>query len=206
MQNFHKIEALLNHSKEADILVIWDADCVPVKRIPIFNEAMKILYMDVSREFHAPYFENIERLLGLKKNQKESFVIPSFPIRSAWITEFINFIEKKHGCSWAEAIILNTDFSLISGFSETETLGTWVAHTYPKEWVTVKGKWERLGQSRFGRVENFNKEQILKIGQKKNIDIITFERWDKPGLFSHIKRVGAILKSTIKKLIQYDKS
>lgn len=200
LQQFYKIEALLSHSANADILVIWDADCVPLREIPLLNESMQILYMNASTEFHKPYFDNINRLLGLKRVQSQTFVIPGFPIRNIWITEFISFIEAKHGCVWSDAIINTTDFSLLSGFSETETLGTWVANSYPYAWSSFRGKWERLGQSRFGHVSNVESKQLLKIGAKNDLDIVTFEKWDKRNLTSVSKHAVSKLITKIKML------
>jgi hypothetical protein len=198
LQQFYKIEALLKHSAGADILVIWDADCVPLKDIPLVTSSAKIVYMNVSKEFHKPYFENIHRLLGLNRVQDQTFVIPAFPIRSGWVSDLISFIESKHDCSWADAIIKTTDFSLLSGFSETETLGTWVVNSYPDAWVSGAGKWERLGQSRFGDVRSFNPKKLLEIGQKADLDIVTFERWDKRSLYSSLKRVATKFRTAIK--------
>ena len=200
LQQFYKIEALSNHSASADILVIWDADCVPLREIPLVNKLMQILYMNASTELHKPYFDNIDRLLGLKRVQSQTFVIPAFPIRNLWITEFVDFIEAKHGCLWADAIINTTDFSLQSGFSETETLGTWVANSYPTAWAPIPGKWERLGQSQFGHVTKFDPEQLLKIGQRNDLDIVTFEHWDKRGPLSAPKRAITKLMAMIKRL------
>lgn len=178
LQQFYKFEALIRAG--ADKLIIWDADCVPLTEIPLFEGDVPI-YMDAT-EMHAPYFEMIHRLLGLNRVQSQSFVIPGFPIHKEWMAELIRAIEKKHpGKSWFEAIIETTDFTQMSGFSETEILGTWVANTYPGLWKSSSLTWERLGQSKFGYARDMNPNRVVKIGKRNNIDILSFENWDVRG-------------------------
>lgn len=192
-QQFLKIEALRQSS--TDYVAIWDADCVPVKKIELVNDMNNPVYVNSSREFHADYFDNIERLLGMKRVQKMSFVIPGFPMKKLWIQEFITFIEKKHQVSWYEAIMKTTNFELTSGFSETETLGTWVANMYPDEWISRTGTWERYGQSRFGFARSMTPKKLIEIGNTHDLEIITFENWDTRGA----KRVWRALKKLTKR-------
>jgi hypothetical protein len=180
LQQFYKIEALVRC--ETDLVAIWDADCVPVSEIELFNHRGQIVYVNSSHEYHKAYFENIEKLLGLKRIQDSSFVIPGFPMKKTWVQAFVEFVEARNNLPWYEAIMTTTDFDLGSGFSETETLGTWVANSYPGEWATRPGTWERFGQSRFGYARNLTPEKLLRIGTKYDLEIITFENWDVRGI------------------------
>lgn len=179
LQQFYKIEALRRSNSE--IVAIWDADCVPVKEIEMIDELDNVVYVESSREYHADYFHNIERLLGMKRIQELSFVIPGFPMRNIWLKEFILFIEQRHRTYWYEAVMNTTNFDLQSGFSETETLGTWVANSYPGKWKSRSGSWERFGQSRFGYAKNFKPEDVISLGNKFDLEIISFENWDVRG-------------------------
>ncbi len=194
MQQFLKIEAL--RLCTTDFVAIWDADCVPVKKIELLNEHDQPVYVDSSREFHADYFENIERLLGMQRVQQMSFVIPGFPMKKAWINDFINFVEEKHQTSWYQAIMETTNFDLPSGFSETETLGTWLANRYPGEWTSRPGTWERYGQSRFGFAKKMTPKKLIEIGRSCSLEIITFENWDTRGY----KRVLKMLKEFVNRM------
>jgi hypothetical protein len=187
LQQFYKIEAI--QRADSQLVTIWDADCVPVSAIEVMNKDNKVVYVNSSREFHIPYFENIERLLGMTRIQTTCFVIPSFPMKRNWIKEFIDFVEQTHGMKWYDAIIKTTDFSQMSGFSETETLGTWVANKYPDEWISRTGTWERYGQSRFGYARNIKPNKIIKLGKENNLEIITFENWDTRGIKKIIKAI-----------------
>ena len=195
LQQFYKIEAI--QRARSEMVTIWDADCVPVSKIEVINRNNKIVYVNSSREFHTPYFENIARLLGMTRVQSTCFVIPSFPMKQNWIKDFIKFVENTHGLKWYDAIMKTTDFSLMSGFSETETLGTWVANKYPDEWISRPGTWERYGQSSFGYARNLNPERIVELGRENNLEIITFENWDTRG----IKKIIKAIKRNISKYI-----
>jgi hypothetical protein len=185
-QQFLKIEAL-RQSKSKEI-VIWDADCVPVAPLKLIDSNGLPVYMK-SGEFHKDYFLAIERLLEMKKVVEQSFVVPGFPILKTWVEEFLLEVENRHpGAQWFEAILNSTDLSLDSGFSEFETLGTWVTNTYPNGWVSAEVNWERFGRSRFGHSSNFTPDDLIRIGTKKNLQIISFENWDTPGLRSTLRR------------------
>jgi hypothetical protein len=188
LQQFYKIEALTRSN--TDVSVIWDADCVPVKDIELIDSKQKLIYMNASEEVNPLYFLVIEKLLGMNRVQNQSFVVPGFPILKNWVYEFIQHIESySNGLSWYDAIISCTDFSRKSGFSETETLGTWIANSYPNSWTTKKVAWERKGQSQFGYAKNFTVDRLLSLGEKENLEIISFENWDLRGLQLILKRL-----------------
>lgn len=176
LQQFFKIQAMLD--SPGDRQIIWDADCVPLADQALFSADGNPRYMK-AHEHHPPYFEMIDRLMGFARVQDFSFVIPGFPMPRTWLTEFVQFIEQKnHGKSWGEAIVSTTNFELKSGFSETETLGTWVANVKEGEWTSFDVAWERRGQSRFGRAETFTPEAAIELGQREKLDIVSFENWD----------------------------
>lgn len=178
LQQFHKIEALRQSSDSR--LIIWDADCVPVARRELFDQKGLPIFMEAT-ERHAAYFETIRRLFGPIDFQPFSFVIPGFPILGEWASSFVSALESRFpGKTWFEAIISATDLSLKSGFSETETLGTWMAYTYRGSWTSRPVAWERLGQSRFGKASRFSPSDLEELGKKKELEVISFENWDVP--------------------------
>ncbi len=181
LQQFYKIEALLK--SDAELLLIWDADCVPVRSIKVFDEHGSPVYMTGAHEYNPAYFEAIGRLMNLNRVQEISFVIPGFPIPRSWVQEFETFLTVKHnGKTWFDAIMDTTDFSLKSGFSEFETLGTFVANMHSAEWSTFSGKWERRGQKRFGYARKFSPKKIVKVARRFELDIVSFENWDTRGI------------------------
>jgi hypothetical protein len=147
-----------------------------------------------SPEFNRPYFEQIQRLLGIGKVRDESFIVPAFPIPKLWLTELLSEIERKHpGSEWHEALISTIDFSLGSGFSEFEMMGTWVASRHAEEWIGTSLAWERGGQSRFGCPGDLDLRDIQNLGRRNNLDVISFETWDSPDSRSFMLRTRSKL-------------
>lgn len=186
LQQFMKIEALTIADQQK--LVIWDADCVPTREVLLFDEFERPVYM-MGSERNPAYFENIKVLLGLERIQNFSFVIPGFPIMKIWVDDLLSTIESEFQKPWFYAIEESINFSLTSGFSETETLGTWIANKYPGQWTTSSLKWERSGQSRFGYSRKFNPEKIRHLGRVYDLDIVSFENWDLRGIRLKLKKI-----------------
>ena len=194
LQQFFKIEAMLISASER--VVIWDADCVPVKRIKTFDEMGNPTFMSTANEMNPSYFQVIEKLIGLKRVQDMSFVVPAFPFLRPWLEEFKADVEKFNGGKpWYTSIIECTDFSQMSGFSETETLGTWMANNRNLSWSKNYAVWERRGQKRFGFARKMTVNKVVMLGESNNLDIISFENWDVRGLKLVFKRLGEMLKN-----------
>ena len=152
LQQLIKIEALRRLGCEGERGVIWDADTVPLRTINFYSsESVHFFY---GTEYHLPYFQTIDRLLELDKIVPYSFIAQSFPCEPRWVSTFCEEIESSHQKPWWRAIIDSIDFEQQSGFSEYETLGTFVAHRYPDEWRWIESPWERKGYTRFGSPEH----------------------------------------------------
>jgi hypothetical protein len=197
LQQFHKIQAIQNVDTEG--VLIWDADCVPLREMKFFENSGAPVYMVASREMHQPYFDLIEQVLGLKRIQDHSFVIPGFPMKTKWVEEFISELSAPQEGFWYEKLLTSIDFSLQSGFSETETLGTWVANRKFNEWKKTSMNWERFGQSRFGYAKSFNSRELIELGSVNQLDIISFENWDKRGLHKLGKSILMKIRRGIEK-------
>jgi hypothetical protein len=194
LQQFYKLELVFQDDANYDLTVIWDADCVPTRPIQILDESNRLTYMESATESHKPYFDLIENLIKIKKVVPLSFVIPSFPIFRHMAEALKSEIEKSYnGEKWHEILISNIDFSLRSGLSETELLGTWVTNRYPRCWTTVHGTWERRGQKKFGYARNLSSAKVRKLGSKWDLDIISFENWDTRGWRLVLKRLMELL-------------
>ena len=187
LQQFYKIEALLQ--SRYDRCVIWDADCVPLAPFRLFSKEGKPRYM-MAGEHHRPYFEVIEKLLGMTRVQDFSFVVPGFPIPRIWLEQLVVFIqERTNSADWWDALIDVIDFGLLSGFSETETLGTWVANQHPTDFEVFPVNWERRGHSSFGHAREHSPDSLQVLAKGSGLEIITFENWDIPTRKSFIRKV-----------------
>lgn len=199
-QQFLKLEAL--SVSDTPWTIIWDADCVPIREIQLFTSEGKPCYMKAT-EYHDEYFRAIERILGLERVQNHSFVIPGFPMSMDWTKSFISDLTKTNrNLSWADALIEEIDFSQPSGFSETETLGTWIANKVPDSMVWIDMNWERLGTSRFGEPVKFMPKDLERIGHKYNLDIVSFENWDRPTLYTKASKLKNSLNQLLSKLLR----
>jgi hypothetical protein len=175
LQQFIKIAAVKQANKD-DIILIWDADTVPLKKLDFINSDGKLIYYK-GDEFHRPYFDCIDRLLGIKKQVNFSFIAQSFIVKASWIQTFCHEIEEKSKMSWEEAIISKIDFNEISGFSEYETLGTYFMSKYASDITTSENPWHRMGNSLIGSVTKLNDNVARDLAKK--YDFVSFEVWDK---------------------------
>lgn len=190
LQQFYKLEIIFQEDSGFDVTVIWDSDCVPTRNIPILDKSNKLIFMSAAREVHGEYFMLIHRLLNYNKLVDFSFVIPGFPImRDMGIALRKELEFRMQPKKWFEALLENIHFGERSGLSETEMLGTWIVHEYPHSWKSVEGHWERRGQKRFGYARKLHPKKIEKLGQKYDLDIISFENWDTRGIKLIFKRI-----------------
>lgn len=193
-QQFIKLQAILQDPNEN--IIIWDSDCVPVRNVRLFEgNAVPLMYS--AQEYNPDYFLTIKKLLNLEKLRQESFIVPGFPIKKSTVQKMIAEIERRHHATWAQALISNIDFSKQSGFSEYETMGTWVMSQHPETRVSPNLKWERFGQSRFGYPQVLGEKGAIEVGLKFNLDVISFETWD----FRSFKKTFAAVKKRLKHLL-----
>ncbi|WP_284542787.1 DUF6492 family protein [Pleomorphomonas sp. T1.2MG-36] len=175
LQQFLKISALIDCSDD-EISLIWDADTLPLRSL-VFESKERDLLFFRGREEHKPYFDCIKSLLGLEKIVSSSFVAQCFPIRGRWIKDFVAEVEERFGKAWYDALIDVIDFSESSGFSEYETLGTYISHRYPDQFRFVDKPWCRRGYKAIGDISNID-SVIAKLILYR-YDYISFEKWDK---------------------------
>jgi hypothetical protein len=183
LQQFIKLAALME-AKDSENYLIWDADTVPLKPLTFTSNDGFFYYK--GNEYHSPYFQAINQLLGLEKIVPYSFIAQCFPVKGQWMHEFRTFVERRNNVSWLEAIVQTTNFQESSGFSEYETLGTFFSHKYPDKIHFSTRSWLRFGNSALGGIENlhdpFSKFLLAPF------DHASFEVWDKPGKKQKILR------------------
>jgi len=180
LQQFIKLAAINdvanNNNNNNDIVLIWDADTVPLKKINFTNSKNQIIYYK-SKEYYKSYFDLIEKITGLKRIEKHSFVAQSFAIRIEWIKYFFKKLEERHNKKkWIEILIDNINFNEPSGFSEYETLGTFISHNFKNKYKFTNRPWLRSGNGLIGSIENINKFPFYIM--LKFYDFVSFETSD----------------------------
>ena len=183
IQQLIKLKLAKQYSELGFNVVIWDADTIPIQQIRFFDGDKINLFS--SSEFHPPYFETIEKLLGLKKTLKKSFIAQSIAMSHEIATDFYEYVEEKHNKDWLTAIIHCIDFTQGNAFSEYETLGTFMLDRYSDR-VSVNNKlWIRSGKKLF--VSAKHAEKYLIVFKIFNFHHITFEHWQKKSLLRKFK-------------------
>lgn len=134
---------------EDEYYMTWDGDTIPCKPFSMFQEETGAPYMDMKQEYHALYFETLEKLLpGMRKCINPSFISEHMLFNVKLMKQLIERIESNDaipGTKFWEKIIHAIDPMRIcdSGFSEFETYGTFVAFTNPslyklREWHSFR--------------------------------------------------------------------
>jgi hypothetical protein len=124
-----------------DYYLTWDADTLPLRPMEFFDAEGRVCYTRKT-ENHRPYFETIERLLGLKKVVDFSFICEHMMFEKAIGRELIAAILGDHsgdGFRFAQTILSAVDWktSGFTGFAEYETYGTF-AHAHHPDRVTFR--------------------------------------------------------------------
>ena len=184
LQQFIKLFAL-SKLKDEDVALIWDADTVPLKALEFISDDGKLRYY-IGNENHAPYFDFISKLLDVHKKQEFSFIAQCFPIRGAWAKAFFQEVECCQDENWVDSFLNSIDFNHNSGFSEYETLGSFIYNKYPQEIMVLSNKWSRLGNLLIGSANNLE-YKISKLITRK-YDYISFESWDDVRVSNPIRR------------------
>lgn len=175
IQQFIKLAAIARHSKGATVL-IWDADTIPLK--PLVFQHNKRLMFYRGEEHRESYFAFTERALGLKKGAAYSFIAQCMPVQVDWLHALIGRLELHTTLGWMDALLNHIDPSEPAGFSEYETIGTFVLNNYPDAYCITDRAWYRNGTSLVGGPKKLN-SRILK-GLSTQFDYISFEHWDQP--------------------------
>ncbi len=163
-----------------DHYLIWDADTIMLQPIQFLNEKHQIL-IKPSSEYHQPYFETYEKLLGKTRNVDFSFISEHFFIKSAYMKELIAAIEEhsslKSHWVWNIMNAVQPEHLSGAGFSEYETYGNFVNTIHPETFVLRPLKTIRYGARRFGPIPNRYDLYRLSL----SYSYASFESWDTEG-------------------------
>lgn len=179
-----------------DLFLIWDADCVALRPISFVSNDNKVL-CDTTKEHHEPYFDTIERLIGIKKQVDHSFISEHFvfnkDIASALLDQITN--EK----NWWIEILNNIEPSMLShsGFSEYELYGNYVTKYHPDHFKIRKLRKTRNGTKLLGMNPSSKSLSVF----SKVFDYISFEEWQdkyKPLPIRYLKIIKVLLTAKFK--------
>jgi hypothetical protein len=176
IQQFIKLE-LLFRLKNNEKAILWDADTIPFKNLDFFTEYGNPKFY-CSYEFHKPYFNAINKLLGMNKVIKESFISQCFPITYEISNNFFSYIENYNSKSWYDAIIDCIGINETSGFSEFESIGTFITHKHSDLLIWNSSPWSRLGYNELKKIGLSFNEIETNNDLLQNFDYLSFEKWE----------------------------
>lgn len=194
LQQFVKISAVLAR-EHRDVVLIWDADTVPLKKLTFINSSGQFIYYK-GDEYRKSYFDFIERALGLKRTQNFSFIAQSLVLKVAWAHELFKYLESKFQLLWMDVVLRQLDPAEPAGFAEFETLGSWIWNHHRDEIVISDRPWYRNGFSLVGNPLQLS--NLVWSGLAKSFDFVSFEAWDaKVGIRNRIKQMYRRLKISL---------
>ena len=175
-QQFLKM-AISNLPDTADHYLIWDSDTILLRSLTFFDADGKV-FVNPKIEDHKPYFEVLQKIIGVEKQVDFSFISEHLMINKSYMSELIHsFVTKASDkISWVELILnsIDDDSLSVSGFSEFETYGNFIALNYKDSFRCRSIKSTRNGALYFGM--NPNKHDLL-LFMLAGHTFVTFETW-----------------------------
>ncbi len=180
-QQFLKMAFALSNYCKNEYYLSWDADTIPVKKIKFFNDNDHP-YFTMKSEFHKPYFDTMEKLIGLNKINPFSYIAEHMIFNKNIVKELICKIEagnEVHSEIWYEKIMNAIPPEIVStnSFSEFETYGTYCLKYHPDMYEERSMNGFRLGGLIQGR---FVSERILHEFSGYDYSVVSFEIYHRP--------------------------
>lgn len=122
---FQQLLKLSGRVGESDYFLTLDSDHILLRPHTFLTEDRRTLFYG-SREYHAPYYENMQRLIGLEASSRLSYVAHKMLFSRKELAELRRTIEERQGMPWDRAIVASLDRRVISGFSEFELYGNFI--------------------------------------------------------------------------------
>ena len=159
---------------DCEYYLSWDTDTIPIKKIEMFSGFQPIF--DIKYEYHEPYFNTMNKLLGLNKTIKKSYISEHLMFNKNIMRELIEKIDCISDESWYENILncISEKDIAHSGFSEFETYGTYVETYYSGMYSYREIDTIRRGKYLFNTIPSNDALNWLAM----EYYAISFEKWD----------------------------
>jgi len=162
--------------------IVWDADTVMLK-CPAYRNGERVV-MNVSREYHKPYFQTYSALFGRTPVLARSVIAQYMLFETAILLEMRDELERRHGQEWIEAVLRALPGTSASEFSEYETYANYHESRHPGTIELRKQKWFRYGREVFPNTDATLEEIACRFS---GYDYVAFERHAS----NWLKRAGA---------------
>jgi hypothetical protein len=174
-----------------DYYLLVDADTVFLNLVPFFTAGGRPLYTE-AWEYHQPYLDVFERLLGFKPNREYSFVAHHMVYRGRYVKEMCESF-RPHSLWWRNIVDYvepQPPWNCLSQFAETETYGHYIKARHPEEVNVRRLRWRNV-------VGYPSRRQIRKL--RVDNDFCSFQHYLRE---SHrLSRPWRVFLSRLKKLI-----
>ena len=181
-QQFIKINAIVGSEfAERDLLLIWDADTVPLRPLQFIDPDNGAICYYHGKEHHRPYFETIEALCGFGRQTDRSFIAQCLPVRAGWVREWVTAMEGRFAASYVEAVLNHLPGKSGAEFSEYETIGSWLLKHHGDEVAfREKNRWLRHGSSLFASNPTGILAEAMFLLLAMRYDFVAIENWKRP--------------------------
>lgn len=182
--------------------LIWDSDTIPLCKIDMYSPNRKY-YLAAKTEYHKPYFDTMENLLGFGKQENFSFIAEHMVIDVQIMRELIDRIRHSEvkGKYWFEKIINAATGLDVGAFSEFETYGNYCSKFHPGMFEFRKLNTLRNAGMLFGHsITQTELEALARMG----FHTATFEHYDVP--FNHRGWINRFDRRLIQIIKWYDKT
>jgi hypothetical protein len=129
--------------------LIWDADTILLRPLE-FKDNQGRIFLTTSSEYHEPYFETYEALLGHRPNDRISFISQHQWIEVKLLRELLGVISGTDGRNWPWEIMAKLRGDGTNLFSEYETYGHYCLTRHPEACALRQLPWSRDGRSLAG--------------------------------------------------------
>jgi hypothetical protein len=126
---------------ETEYYLVVDSDTVFLRSTPFFSKDEKPLYA-TGTEYHQPYFDVFEQLLGFKAQWNYSFTVHHMMYNKQLVLEMRSrFPEKPWYTNIVKLVKPQAPWFSISQFNEQDTYGHYIKQMHPEEVNLRKLKW-----------------------------------------------------------------
>lgn len=147
LQQLLKLYAPLQLPDLLDHYIIVDADVRFHQPLRFFDEDGTLRF-NVGTEHHVPYFEHMQRLIGLQKSHPSSGICHLMPMKRSIAQHLLHVVEGRHGgMTFWKAFLQCVDPTWydLSGASEYELLFTFSLMFHPQECRVCPVRWQNTG-------------------------------------------------------------
>lgn len=183
LQQVVKLRAASDAQLNADdIVLIWDADTVPLRTLNFTDGDGRLIHF-TGQESHGPYFETMDRLIGLWRQVDYSFIAQCLAVRVSWARELVAAIEQSSGRELPLAVFSQWQGRAQGGeFSEYEMLGNFAMSRHRERMKRTNAPWIRdAGMAARPKEGGVWCNLVLRLLATK-YSYASFERWHRPSL------------------------